>query len=110
MGDACSLRCGSDLCRLPAQRERTEEQASAAEPHAMSTAPAGKTVNNRHRVIKCIVYYGHPPRTSSILLYSNARATSDVSSDDANEDKQSCSCLFVNKLFFSSSLTNHDHG
>ena len=42
-GGACSLRCGSGPCRRPAEPGRTAVPASAAEPHATSTSPAGRT-------------------------------------------------------------------
>lgn len=48
---AGSLRCGSDLCRLPAEPGRTAARVSAAEPHAMSTAPAGKTASGQQTML-----------------------------------------------------------
>lgn len=43
MGGACSLRCGSALCRLPVEPGRTAALALSAELRAMSAVPAGKT-------------------------------------------------------------------
>ena len=69
-GGAGSLRCGSDLCTLQEEPRRTAARASAAEPHAMSTVPAGKTASQRRKnVVYCVEQYGHHHQQPLLTIF-----------------------------------------